>query len=391
MLKYPISVFIDTNIFISAKYDFSSKGNINRLIKYINENKIKLFISNIVESEVKKHINEEASKFYSTFKNARKEVLKKISPNLLEDTSISELFKEIEEDTLEIEMISFFDKFIKESNAIVLDSSGVDCNKVISDYFLSTPPFEQKDSKKHEFPDAIMAAKLKLLFNTENPIYIISSDLGFRSSFGEGEGFTAFKSLKEVFDLINKETKIYEDIIAFINNSETHKFICSKLTEELNDIEIDIDGLDYDRKGIYGGYNYEEVYIDDISEVDFEFSSIDDITEDTVNITLSCKASITATCSYLDECNSAWDSEEEEYIYSEWDSIEEKHQPNFECEVIFSIIREDEDMNFELKSIHSDISLDQRTRVERRYIEPVDPAEMAEAERMEALEEYYRH
>ncbi|HBL07084.1 MAG TPA: hypothetical protein DDZ33_09215 [Clostridium sp.] len=391
MLKYPISVFVDTNIFINAKYDFSSKGSFNILTKYVNEDKIKLFISNIVESEVKKHINEDASKFYNIFKNARKEVLKKISLNLLEDTSISELFKEIEKDTLEIEMISFFDKFKADSKVIVLDSRGVDCNQIISDYFSSTPPFEQKDSKKHEFPDAIMAAKLKSLFNTENPICIISSDLGFRSSFEEEEGFTTFKSLKEVFDLINKETKIYKDMIGFIDNSDTHKFICNKLTEELNDKEIDVDGSDFDRKGVYGGYNYEEVYIDDISQVEFEFSSIDNITEDTVNITLSCKASITATCSYLDESNSAWDSEEDEYIYSEWGSIEEKHQPNFECEVIFSIIREDEDINFELKSIHFDISLDQNTRVERRDIEPVDPAEMAEVERMEALEEYYRH
>lgn len=37
LLNYPLSVFLVTNIFISAKYDFSKKGIFNSLIKYIND------------------------------------------------------------------------------------------------------------------------------------------------------------------------------------------------------------------------------------------------------------------------------------------------------------------------------------------------------------------
>lgn len=40
MLKYPISLFLDTNIFIDAKYNFSEQGIFNKLKKYISENKI---------------------------------------------------------------------------------------------------------------------------------------------------------------------------------------------------------------------------------------------------------------------------------------------------------------------------------------------------------------
>jgi predicted nucleic acid-binding protein len=71
LLNYPISVFLDTNIFIEAKYDFSSKGIFCTLNKYINDDKIRLFISNIVENEVKKHINEDAAKLCNIFKDAR--------------------------------------------------------------------------------------------------------------------------------------------------------------------------------------------------------------------------------------------------------------------------------------------------------------------------------
>lgn len=391
MLNYPISVFLDTNIFIGAKYDFSSKGIFGTLNKYINDDKIRLFISNIVENEVKKHLNDDATILCNIFKNARTDVLKSISSNILDDTSVANLLKKIEKDALKSEMVLLFDKFIEESKATVIDSSGVDCNQIVSDYFFGNPPFEAKDSKKYEFPDAIMAAKLKILFNVQNPIYIISNDSGFRISFYNEKGFKTFESLKEVFNLINMEAKVYKDVTSFIVNTDTHNYISAIITEEIIHKDIDLDGLDFDRKGICEGYDYEEVYFDDISQVDFEFSSVDDITEDTVNITLSCTASITATCSYLDESNSAWDSEEGEYIFSECVSIEEIHQPNFDCEVIFSINREGEDINFKILAIDFNISLDQWTRVSRRSIETGDPEELAKAEEMEALEEYHKH
>jgi hypothetical protein len=104
-------------------------------------------------------------------------------------------------------------------------------------------------------PDAIMAAKLKLLFNVENPIYIISKDSGFRTSLNKKKGFNTFESLKEVFNLINMETSIYEYITSFILIPDTHKLICNMLTEELNNKDIDVDGLDCDRKGLCEGYD----------------------------------------------------------------------------------------------------------------------------------------
>ncbi|MDW8803204.1 PIN domain-containing protein, partial [Clostridium sp. A1-XYC3] len=115
MLNYPISIFLDTNIFIEAKYDFSSKGIFSTLNKYISDGKIRLIISNIVENEVKKHLNEDAATLCNIFKDARTNVFKKFSSNILDDTSVSNLFKKIEKDALKSEMVFIFDKFIEES------------------------------------------------------------------------------------------------------------------------------------------------------------------------------------------------------------------------------------------------------------------------------------
>lgn len=285
---------------------------------------------------------------------------------------ISCLFNKLDKETIKNEAISIFHKFISDSKASILDNSNVDCNRIVYDYFSGNPPFEIKDNKKYEFPDAIMAAKLKTMFNGDNPLCIISNDLGFRNSFKNEKGFTIFSSLKELFNLINNETQIYDNITRFILNPSVHKIICDNIADEIEKKDLDIDGVDCDRKGFCEGYEYDEVYINDISQVYFEFSSVDDITEDKVKVTLSATASISATCSYFDESNSAWDSEEKEYVFSAWGNVEEKHQPHFECEVVFSIGREDEEVTFDIENISFDILLNQWTRIERKVIIPED-------------------
>jgi len=54
MLNDPLSVFLDTNIFINTKYDFSEKGILSLLKKHSDANKIQIYLNNIVVQEVKK-------------------------------------------------------------------------------------------------------------------------------------------------------------------------------------------------------------------------------------------------------------------------------------------------------------------------------------------------
>ena len=48
MLHYPLMVFIDTNVFISCKYNLNGNGYFSILKKFIKDGKIKLHIDNIV-------------------------------------------------------------------------------------------------------------------------------------------------------------------------------------------------------------------------------------------------------------------------------------------------------------------------------------------------------
>ena len=235
-------------------------------------------------------------------------------------------------------MLADFEIFLQDTNAVMLDCTNVDCNQIIYDYFEGNPPFANSDKKKFEFPDAIMIAKLKMVFSEENSVIVVSNDNKFREAIQDHNGIKTFESLKEVFDLINKEQeKTYTNIIQFLSQGSTHAELCKEIQVALENKNLDIDGLDCDRKGYCEGYDYEEVYIDSIENVDFEFKSVDEITVNTVKITVTATSLISAICSFFDIDNSIWDSEEKEYVYSEWISVYEKHEPKFESEFTFEI------------------------------------------------------
>lgn len=393
MLKYPLAVFLDTNIFIAAKYDFSDKGIINTLSNFVAAGKIKVYISSIVKGEVEKHIANEVSKLFNSFKSSRSSTFETVSENFLTQWGFSYLFNKPDKKQMLHEMLSAFDAFLLNTGAVILDCTDVDCNQIVSDFFAGKPPFANSDNKKFEFPDAIMVSKLKRVFNEKNSVHVVSEDIKFREALSNHSGVETFKSLKEVFDLINKEQKIYTSIISFLSEGTIHLKLCKEIYNALDSKNLDVDGLDCDRKGCCDGFDYDEVYIDSIENVDFEFNSIDEITAQDVKITVTATASISATCTALDVENSAWDSEEKEYVYSEWITVSETHEPQFECEFIFNINNESEDGlgSFEIKSVGLDLSLDQDTRTNRIIIPSSDPEEDALADAMDTMEEYYRH
>ena len=383
MLNHPISIFLDTNIFISQKYDFSDTKNsdFNNLVKMVNDGKIKLYISQIVEHEVKKHIKEDIFEIFKEVKKSRNIVLKKISKNYLQTLVLSNLFSfyNLKKDDISEEIISKFDKFLKDSKVCKLDCKNIDPQQIIVDYMDSNPPFENKEKKKYEFPDAFMIAKLKRSFNEKNPIYVITKDEGFKKAIENIAGLEGkYDNLKDVFDLINRENEIYNEIKEFLSNSTHTTEILEKLKEEIKDKlesnSIEVDGMRYDRKGICGGFEYEDTEIENVDINNFEFKSVDMITDDEVIVSVEVNTLILVICSFLDEENSIWDPEEKEYMFSTWKNIKEKHEVDINCELTFSIVNSDEknqERNYELENIDVDsgnLMLNEDTKIDEEEI-----------------------
>ncbi|MBY6897113.1 PIN domain-containing protein [Clostridium botulinum] len=391
MLKYPLSVFLDTNIFIGCRYDLDEKGLLLKLKNLVNHNKVRLYISNIVLRETERHIKLDISNAINELKKARKKVSKQISPTIVKDTSLSTIFELPCQNTIEETALTKFREFLEASKVICLDNKGIDIDGILEDYFNGNASFENKEVKKYEFPDAFIISKLKKEFYESNPVWVISSDEGFRKALDNEEGLNCLSSINELLDMINKQDQMYDTIIQYIKDKDVYKEICNNIKERIEFDDIEVNGLDCDRKGYCEGYEYSDTLTTDVSVENFYLSSVDEISEDIIYLTILCKAKISVSCSYYDYDNSIWDSEEKEYMFLLEREIDEEHEPEFECSLSLKVNHEDDNVEFSLFDISYDLVLDQGSRTKRSFVEPKDPRLDAEAEMMDALEEYYNH
>lgn len=77
---------------------------------------------------------------------------------------------------------------------------------------------------------------------------------------------------------------------------------------------IEVRGLSYDKDGVETGFDYDESYLHNVSNIAFRVDSVDEMTDKYSKVTLLCKADISADCYFEDYANAPWDSETKEYV-----------------------------------------------------------------------------
>ena len=256
MFKYPINVTIDTNIFDAAKYDFSENSTLQLLIKYVKKGKVKVVLSNIVVKESQKHIAEQGMKLCGIARKLRADALKISTEKLVNYVGLNRLLELVDDKKLVKEKsIELFEKYIKEIDAEILDTSQIDLDAVLDDYFEIRPPFESGDKKRKEFPDAFIANQIRERFGTKEVVAIISNDKGFRAACKETPNHLFFESLAQLYDKINKEEAAYSETIELIKTLKSQ--INSEITKYITQNEnINVIGLSHDKDGIVEGYDY---------------------------------------------------------------------------------------------------------------------------------------
>ena len=333
MLNYPINVTIDTNAFFATKYDFSENSPLDLLRNYVKNDKIKVVLSDIVIREAKNHTSKQVSDVCGIARNLRTECLKTSTEHLITYVGLDRLL-ELTRNKKELMTngTKLFDDFINDINAEILHSDLIDLDKVIEDYFEINPPFQSGEKKRKEFPDAFIASQITKRFGDNEKVAIISADNGFKDACKNTPNHVFFDSLSQLYDTINKEDAAYDATMHIIE--ELQYYITSKITDHIkNNENIDVKGKSYDKDGIEYGFDYNEYYLDSISNTSFTVHSVDELNEKTSVLTLLCNANISADCFYKDYDNAAWDSETKEYIFVDTVKIKEIHHARFGCRI----------------------------------------------------------
>ncbi len=331
MIKYPLNVTIDTNIFESNKFDFGTDSTLNLLVKNVQNGKIKLVLSNIVICEVENHIRRRVNEICQKARKLRKEYLDIFPEQYLADIGMGLYVKIPDKETIQQNAKDTFAKFLEDCKVERLDTSNINLEKILEDYFAIRAPFETSEKKRKEFPDAFIAEEIKKRFDSDEIVAIVSQDNGFKKACTNSKNHLLFSSLGELFNTLNKNDEEYTSALDLIkNNSDS---IIQTIKRMIDDSCVEVHGLSYDRDGIAEGYDYDETYLEHCYLSGMRIHTIDDIDGDIITASLWIHGNIDVNCYFEDFDNAIWDSEEKEYICVEVRHILEKHTSRFACRI----------------------------------------------------------
>ena len=147
MIEYPLYVTLDTNIFISNKFDFGEDSTLGLLAKYVESGKINVVLSNIVISEVEKHIIDEGDKICGLTRKLRSEILKTVSEEYMKHIGLNILLQIANKPEIREKSQSEWKRYLQVIHPEIMDNTAIDLDRIISDYFNFNPPFENSDKK----------------------------------------------------------------------------------------------------------------------------------------------------------------------------------------------------------------------------------------------------
>lgn len=346
ILKFPMNVTFDTNIFDDCQMDLSENSPFYQLVRYAQQGKIKVYVSNIVYQEMKQHCIEYSEKVCAKIRRTGKDILKgkledktghRISKAFIDAIDLSYILRIPDEESAKQLSERYLSDFFEKIHVEMLDSQDVNVDSIFDSYFQKKPPFENSDKKKSEFPDAVIAAQIQAAFDEENPVYVVSKDNGFTEALSDSPYCLVYSSLNNLFKMITEHEDECDAIKSLITSKLSDiQIIIDRFLDDENNITLE--GLSCDNDGIQSGFDYEEIYINSHKMISTELFSLDNFDNQTIYATIRCVAYIEAECFYYDYDNSVWDSEEKEYIFLESHTNIEEHKARFACSV--SINRE---------------------------------------------------
>ncbi|EBW3293932.1 hypothetical protein DPD00_19680 [Salmonella enterica subsp. enterica serovar Bijlmer] len=241
------NVFIDTEFFVKAGLEFSSR-TLESFKNICAKGDLNHVTTTIVEREVKGKISDSIKEAVSKVNEFKRKVKILSSSNRCE---IKALFLNIDSSSIENHAIELFDDYLNDANSTVLNLSSISADDVVDMYFNRIPPF-QNGKKKSEFPDAFTMLALKSHLQAGESIYVVSEDSDLIEFCKSNSQFISIESLNKLLDIYNS------------HNNERASSIKQYISEHMDEIKSEIQEAIEDAEA-YNASSWEDADVDELT------------------------------------------------------------------------------------------------------------------------------
>lgn len=301
-----VNVFLDTNIFISGKYNLKSSyfSLLNNLIK---KGDVRLLCSEIVIGEVIQHMESDITNAVQKYNKAQKEYYESYAHY---DT-FNYLKKNVEKEIFMVK--EKINAFFTQENSLLLSLEKVNLSSIMSLYFKKKPPFETK--KPYEFKDAFNIGLISSFIKEKKEVvYFITADEGMHKAVKGNSLIRVYQSLEKFYN--------DDDIKELYNNSNVD-LLKEYITK--NDLKEEFSNVLQNSEVIRTGFEDYEVLSFDIKDV-LLVLQFGETKGDTIFSEIEVNIEYLVSLSCFDEERSIYDPEDKEYIYKATKNIYERHK-----------------------------------------------------------------
>jgi hypothetical protein len=191
------AISIDNNVLKATGYNFD-RGLLKELEQF-KTSSVKVIQTDVIHNEAIKHMGIEITKAKNLISDALRSAGNQLKIDA-EKIKAVELLLSIEGEVSEIadkRLINYYDKIGAE---VIESSKYIDVKKLMEMYFETQAPFELKEKKKNEFPDAIALLSLEN-WAEENSLNVlaVSNDKGWINYCETSKRITTVSDLSVAF------------------------------------------------------------------------------------------------------------------------------------------------------------------------------------------------
>lgn len=293
------AITIDTNILKKWGYQFD-RGILNQMAQFLNGS-VRVIQTDIVHQEAKRHITDEVNKSRIAIKNGLRLALNQLGIDKNDVATATQLLLASGEDADVAE--EKLNKYYKRIGAEILKTDDyINFKQLMEMYFETKAPFEKKEAKKNEFPDAIALISLEHWAEKNNiKMIAVSADKGWANFAKNSKRITVFNDLAKAIEELQPETKVNRIITIIrekeilINKNHIFNKIMQAIIDSVENSDIYIDTSSdycYEQTDNYIAYKNHTFTFNKEGLIDIDIVMVkDDIITLQVNVDIECEVS----------------------------------------------------------------------------------------------------